>query len=279
MTTRLNIFSVFFLIALIYSSHSLADYPLEIIELKSSVPEEVIPVIKPFINQDGSISGMRNQLIIRTSPDNLREIKQILQQIDVPPRQLMISVRQGGETIDMSQGASADINAMVGNNAKVIVGQPKGDNGIQYRLKQSDTKALGAVTQQIRTLEGRPAFIATGQSVPIKERSRVIVQGRIYDNTSTRYEDATTGFYALPRLQGNRVTLEISPHRREYNSGDRHFETQQASTVVSGRLGEWIQIGGVNSRVDQSRSGISRSHSTQISSDQQIFLRVDEIRP
>ncbi|MCG8426249.1 MAG: hypothetical protein MI754_02695, partial [Chromatiales bacterium] len=114
------------LIGALISTSAWASYPLEIITLTSRPVSEVLPIIKPFISPDGSVSGMQNQLIIRTSPDNLEEIKEILAKIDTPARRLMISVRQGESTNQQRQGISADISTMVGKNAKVIVGQPNG---------------------------------------------------------------------------------------------------------------------------------------------------------
>jgi type II secretory pathway component GspD/PulD (secretin) len=56
--------------------------------------EEVISILRPFVDREGTISGMRDQLIVRTNPSNLRQTKQILARIDTRPRQLMITVRQ-----------------------------------------------------------------------------------------------------------------------------------------------------------------------------------------
>jgi type II secretory pathway component GspD/PulD (secretin) len=55
---------------------------LEVIPLKNSTSEQVINVIRPLLVQGGSISGRNNQLIIKTTPQNLIEIKDILNSID-----------------------------------------------------------------------------------------------------------------------------------------------------------------------------------------------------
>lgn len=86
-----------------------ADYPLEIIQLKSRQVNELIPILRPFIDQDGSIAGMNHQLIIRTSEKNLAEIKKILKRLDQPPVRLMVSVRQsaGGSVRERSTQATS----------------------------------------------------------------------------------------------------------------------------------------------------------------------------
>jgi len=71
--------------------------------------------------------------------------------------------------------------------------------------------------QTLQLLEGNSAFVRTGQSAPVPQRQvlRTIVNGQIVERVidSVEYRDVMTGFYALPRLAGDRVTLEISPQR------------------------------------------------------------------
>jgi hypothetical protein len=44
---------------------------LEIIPLNHSTTDAVVPVIRPLLAPGGSVSGMNNQLIVKTSPANL----------------------------------------------------------------------------------------------------------------------------------------------------------------------------------------------------------------
>src|SRR5262245_32189996 len=70
---------------------------LEVIPLKYRAAEQVIPVLKPLLDPRGSISGMQNQLIIRTTPANLAELRKALASIDAMPRRLIITVRQDAD--------------------------------------------------------------------------------------------------------------------------------------------------------------------------------------
>ena len=67
---------------------------LEVIQLKHRSTNEIIPLIDPFLDKQGALNGMRGKLIIRTTPENLREIKQLLNEIDSAPRRLIITVKQ-----------------------------------------------------------------------------------------------------------------------------------------------------------------------------------------
>jgi hypothetical protein len=73
---------------------------------------------------------------------------------------------------------------------------------------------------------------------------------------TTEYRDANTGFYATPRVSGDVVTLDLSPVQQRFSGppSDRRVATAGITTQVSGRLGEWIRVGGSNSsnRIDTS---------------------------
>src|SRR6478735_9601175 len=78
------------------SAASLGQGAIEVIPLRHRTAEQVIPVLQPLLAPGGALSGQYNQLIVRTSPENLAQIRQVLESIDKPSRRLMISVRFDG---------------------------------------------------------------------------------------------------------------------------------------------------------------------------------------
>ncbi|MGD8910063.1 MAG: hypothetical protein PVI92_12030, partial [Chromatiales bacterium] len=66
---------------------------MQIFDLKGATPREMIPLIKPFVGPDGTVTGMHNQLIIRTSAERMVQVRKILQEFDRAPRRLLIHVR------------------------------------------------------------------------------------------------------------------------------------------------------------------------------------------
>lgn len=263
----------------LFCSSLFADYPLEIIQLKSRATDEMIPILKPFIDKDGSIAGMNDQLIIRTSPGNLAEIKNVLKKLDQPPRRLMILVRQSAAGNTIQRRSQADVNLMIGKHAKVIVGDRSADsNSIQYRIKDTNTRSDRDATHRIQVLEGYPAFIATGQSVPVQEQTTIVNNNTVHQQITTRYRDVTSGFYVVPRLNGEQVSLEISPHMNKRGSVQGQYDIQQAHTTVAGYLGEWIKIGGTNQQLNRNSSGLLRESRTANRDDRSIELLVQEIK-
>jgi hypothetical protein len=87
--------------------------------------------------------------------------------------------------------------------------------------------------------------------------------------------DASNGFYVVPRVNGDYLTLEI--HQRNDRPGMRGgvMITQSADTFVQGRLGEWIDLGGVNTTSNSTHGGLGQSRTTQGSVVQQIGVMVE----
>ena len=82
------------LVCLLAAGIAHAQQQLEIIDLKSRTAEQVLPQLRPFVEPGGTISGMNNQVFIRASEANRRQIRELLGAIDRPPRRLVISVRR-----------------------------------------------------------------------------------------------------------------------------------------------------------------------------------------
>lgn len=266
---------------------------LEVIPLRYRSAQEVIPIIQPMLASEGSVTGMQSQLIVRTTPANLEEIKRILASIDVAPRQLLITVRQDADV--SRQRSSAEISGSVsGERGRVTVPGSRearggnvvlgdGDDRVRANVQESDSTASDRNTQSVRVLEGREAFVSVGQSVPVRERQvrRTVVGGKVVEQVieGTQYRDVTTGFYVIPRIAGDRVTLDVSPQRetlsRQVPGG---VNVQNMTTTVSGRLGEWMEIGGL-SRDAAGRQTVILGRSASATRDsRRVLVKVDEIR-
>lgn len=251
---------------------------LEVIQLKYRNADQVIPMLKPLLAPGGTISGMQNRVIVRTTPANLAELRKVLDMVDNAPRRLLISVRQdsaGSATLD-----EAEVSGSIGNDrARATVpgtGSQQGGtvvikrdgNRVRVRARASQSQSAGTEhnVQTLQVLEGSEAVIQVGQSVP--------TQG----SQSTGYRDVGSGFRVRPRLSGDQVTLEISTQRDSVaDPNAQTFNVQRVDTVVSGRLGEWMELGGVIHSSTQRDSGTASRRSNASSDDRKLFLKVDEM--
>jgi type II secretory pathway component GspD/PulD (secretin) len=265
-----------------------------VIPLHYRTAEEVIPILQPMLDPGGTLSGFRGQLIVRTTPENLVEIKRILASVDAAPRQLQITVRQDAD--GRARRRAADVSGNIGNdNARVIVPPAsrereggrivirEGDSRIRAHVLDSASTLSDRNTQTLRVSEGREAFIQVGQSVPVRGRqvTRTVVGGQVVEQVvdSTEYRDVTTGFFVRPRLFGDRVMLDISP-QRESLSGDVRggVSVQRVVTTVSGRLGEWIEIGGIGHDASGQQAVLLGRASSTASERSRVLVKVDEVR-
>ena len=79
----------------------------------------------------------------------------------------------------------------------------------------------------------------------------------------------------VPRLQGDEVTLEIMQHANRPGQQRGVIRTQSAGTVVRGRLGEWVELGGVDTSNNNREGGLGRSVNSQGSNNQGIQVKVE----
>jgi type II secretory pathway component GspD/PulD (secretin) len=266
---------------------------LEVIPLRYRMAEEVVPIIQPMLAREGSVSSFQGQLVVRTTPANLDEIKRILASLDTAPRQLLITVRQDTD-IDRGKSAAEVSGSIGGEHGRVTVpgsGDPRGgsvvlrdgDDSVRLQALEGSGRQSDRGTQTVRVMEGREAFVRVGQSMPVRERQvqRNVVGGRVVEQTveTTQYHDAATGFYVLPRVSGDRVTLDISPQRETFSRRPQGgVNVQSMVTTVSGRLGEWMEIGGISADANSQQSVLLGRATTTSRSSGRILVKVEEVR-
>jgi type II secretory pathway component GspD/PulD (secretin) len=137
--------------------------------------------------------------------------------------------------------------------------------------------------QSVRVMEGREAFISIGQSVPVRERQvqRTVIGGRVVEQVveGTQYRDVASGFYVLPRLAGDRVTLDVSSQRESLaRRSTGSVNVQSVVTTVSGRLGEWMELGGVGQDATGQQSVLLGRSVTSSRDSRRVLIKVEEVR-
>jgi len=265
------------LLFLLYSQLVSADYPIEVIQLKSRPLEEVLPVVRSLIGADETATGMGNNLVLKAAPGHVQEIRKMLVEIDRPPRRLLITVSKEGDTARSSSGysASADIKAGDGQISINSPGYPVDETRFGVRIHDSSDQRARTMGHKVQALEGRPAFIASGSRIPVHGVDPYYPNRYPYGRRVTQLHDVSSGFYVVPRVHGEHVTLEIQ--QRDDRPGMRRgfINTQSANTAVRGRLGEWISLGGINTSSNNSQGGLGRSIASQGSDMQQIEVLVE----
>jgi len=275
------------LLALTLAAHA-QQTVLEVIDLKYRSADQIVPMLKPLLAPGGTISSLQNRVIVRTTPQNLAELHKVLDAVDTVPKRLVISVRQeaGGTGIT----SEAEVSGSIGTgDARVTVpgsrNRPgdtvvirQGDNVVRGRVQSSQSATTNRDVQTVQVLEGNEATIRIGQSVPIRSSSVTRTPQGTQIAESVEHRDADTGFRVRPRVRGDQVTLEISTRSdAQVNPSSQTLNIQRVDTVVSGRLGEWIEIGGIDQSRPQTDNGSISRRSGSASDDRKVFLKVEKL--
>ncbi|MBS7845565.1 secretin [Pseudomonas fluorescens] len=241
------------LTALLLAASCSAMADTEVVNLSNRTSADLLPVAQNFIGKDGTVSAYGNQLIVNADPgkiQDLRALRALLAQLDTPAKRLLI-------TVDSNE-----------NNQ-----QNSGDS--QTRIISYGTASRDGGIQQIQASEGVPALIQVGQSVPLTT-TQPDAYGR--PQNQTQYRNVTQGFYVTASVTGETVHLAISTNRdRMSQERPDVVNVQSTDTTISGRLGEWIPLAGINRETQADKSSTTRSYSTQGRDDLTVRVKVDTL--
>ncbi|HAG21536.1 MAG TPA: secretin, partial [Pseudomonas sp.] len=185
---------------------------------------------------------------------------------------LLISVDTQDSANSTAGGYRVDGSARAGD-VEFETGRGEIGGRDQVRIIRRSTNSRDGGIQQIQASEGYPALIQVGQSVPLTTHGSD-GYGQIYQQT--QYRDVLRGFYATATVHGDRVQISISSSRDRLAQGRSGVvEVQNADTRVSGRVGEWITVGGIDESASSDQRGTLRRYSTQGSQNLSMRLKVD----
>jgi type II secretory pathway component GspD/PulD (secretin) len=231
-----------------------AQQRLQVIELQHRRAEELLPVLRPLVAPDGSISAMDYKLVVRASEAQIADLRRVAATLDVAARQLLISVRQ--VAADDSRRRSAGVSGSVPGTVRGEVSDQRSRGG-------------GDAVQQVRVLEGSDAVIQVGQSLPYAARTPG-------GGAQVDYQDVLTGFRVRPRLQGSRVELEIRP-QQDTPGPDGSINVRNMASTVSGPLGQWFEIGSAVQQASQRSRGLTRREESSQDSSSRVEVKVEAI--
>lgn len=246
---------------------------LKMITLKHRFAEDLLSVVQPMVGPEGTASATNNILIIRTTPERLAEIEQVVSSLDVASRNIRIEVSHGSGVQRESRQLSASGRGRVGDT-EVVVGRPARRSRAQIEMDQGSSRVNRQSNQFLTVMDGASAFIEVGQSVPYTQQWAVFTQRYAAVQQTTEFHDITTGFEVSPRYIGNEVEVEITPRIATPNArGFIDFET--LSTRIRVKPGEWFDLGGTMQSRDEVSSAILSSGSNIASGNSALMLKVD----
>ncbi len=244
---------------------------VEIIQINNRPAEELKPLLEPLLEPSDQIVANGSSLIVKTQPERLQTITNLIRKLDSPVNNLLISV------IQSRQMTAEQLNAELSGNISIQTTRPNpiGGRGDGYYNQYQGTNRQQN-TQTIRTQDGTAAFIKAGNAYPMTTYQAYATPYGYAPVPSTQYVEASTGFAVTPQLSGKQVTLDVSPWSGR-PSGQGQFQVQEAQTSIRTSLGEWVEIGGVDESSQSSGAGTFAYNNQSGQSRLRILVKVDVV--
>lgn len=253
--------------------------------------QALIPMIEPLYSEQAKITAKNNSLIVKAPPHVLKEITQLLKELDKPLLNLLIEVSSSLEADDHYQQNSIEGRVKTSDSTVISSRAPDKEQpniSVRYAkdgsvIKTTHTRRRSSHsnpdTFRIRALEGTWAFIQTGKKVPYYSSS--YPQRGYYPprQVTTELVDVSSGFEVLPMLNGERVTLKVRPKNQ---SLDRQYtdriNSRSMDTTVTGELGQWIYLGGAINKINEQNSAVFHSSKRYSELDSNYRIKVNIIQ-
>jgi Bacterial type II and III secretion system protein/Bacterial type II/III secretion system short domain len=257
----------------IFSTIISAQTEFKIITLQHRFANDLLPIIEPMVGADGTATGMNNQLILRASPERMREIEATVEMLDAARVNRKITVNSNNNIQTQRDRVEATSKVKAG---KVTVGNDRSaqPNSGNIDIERNSSNTQQSSSQFLNVLDGERAFIRVGQIIPFTQEWLTITRRYVQIERTTDWQEITTGFAVRPRTIGNQVELEITPRIAKLNS-QGYIDFEELTTTIHTQLGNWVDIGGTMQQHDDvSRKilGYQNSASQQKSS---LSIKVD----
>lgn len=237
----------FFAFLFVFSWICKAD-PVAVIEIKYRNAEEVLPMVRSLLSQDGTITMDKrtNSLIISDEENSINKVRTFLEDYDKPIQQVTVQVRF--KEIRSGKGGSVSADGRVSGDGWSVSTGGRTDDGVDVGVRGSKEHRQSDSEYFIRVASGSPAFISTGEEIPYTQRWLYLSRRYARVSKSVVFQTVDTGFDVVPVVMGDRVSIDITP-RISYEVPGREpgvirFTSASTSLLVS--MDEWVTIGGTS---------------------------------
>lgn len=248
----------------------------EVIPLRFTKTDEMIEVVGSLLSARGKLTPVKhmNALVVVDTETAIKEIKDLISQIDIQTPQVSISCKiievssgvmqrmgvqwgftDAGNNFTASQLANSGDGIVADGMHRVTYGMLSAEKfSVAMEYLFEDNKAEIVAQPQITTLNNKEARIFMGQQIPI---NRVDEAG----NTVTEMVNAGTQLIVTPYVSGDgKIMLSLNPKKESYflgAGGVPVINEQSAETNVLVNNGETVVIAGLTSNEQmQIESGI-----------------------
>jgi len=233
-----------------------------VVQLQHRFAGDILPLLTPLLNEGERVTGNDSVLILQASPKRLSDLTDLVTALDTPKKTLKISVRQeraGGDSAirtGLYQAGSDEVRA-------------EGTRTLGNR--QQTTESF------LRVLEGEAALLVIGREVPFTTQMAAVAGRHRGFSRTIEYKSVTTGFWVRPKILGQRIFLEVSPHMMAQGpQGEETLEFQELNTTVELPPGQWVDLGQQLQQADEISSSIMRLQTHNSQGEGRVWIRVDD---
>jgi Bacterial type II/III secretion system short domain len=261
---------------------------IKVLALKHVAAEEIVPVVRDVLEGQGKVSTWDNRLIINASAEEIATIEEVLQQIDLPPTMLLISLRQenrkgqaGTRAILSNPPASGMAGAGV---SEATAGAP--DGAAKNPFSSTGARYLGntaeQTTQTLRLRDGSKGFILMGERVPYVREMLLLARRYAGYGQTVEFQAVNTGFWVRPILERGYATLEIRPHLEGFQRSSSRMmgmpsavQLQELVSTVRVPLGQWVDLGHHLREGDEVSRAILTWRTSNLQQERTVWIKVD----
>lgn len=260
----------FLIVALLFSTLSLADPKIETIQLNHRLAAELLPEVQSFLPEGIPARAFNNFIIIKAETTVINEIKQLINKLDTPLQRLKINILRTDNRLSERQLAQTSADNFISEN----------DMSGSLSITRWSTKDAKKKDQyyQVQGIADRPILIMMGQKIPQKEQYLALLpHGGIAIQSSTRYINIDNGFQAVARILPNHhVSVDIHPIFGQFSSQNGTIEQSEIISTISGPVDAWLELGQINNSKNTEKRGATRYHSHR-QVQQFVYIKIDAV--
>lgn len=253
---------------------------IKVMAVKHVAAEEILPVVRDVLEGQGKVSVWDNRLIINASPEEIATIEEVLQQIDLPPTMLRISVRQKERKGQAGNRAVLSSPPVTGMASPSVPASPIGAMTSPGARRFGNTAEQ--TTQTLRIRDGSKGFILMGEMVPYVREMLLLARRYAGYGQTVEFQAVNTGFWVRPILERGYATLEIRPHLEGFQRSSARMmgmpspvKLQELISTVRVPLGKWVDLGHHLREGDEVSRAILTWRTSNLHQEQTIWIKVD----
>jgi len=206
-----------------------------------------MPALHPhLVGRPVSISASGNRLLLHGPTRDLGVLIDLITAIDVPVQMLWVTLTRdpSGVVSDMDSGSNAirrETRLGTGSSPRWDPAEDGYTVSRRWGTRVEDTNRILVREGDWASIEVRALSDGLGLGAQVQASRRV----EIFVPELTRPDPAREGGLRIrPQLTGDRVTLEVDFYGSIEDPWSGEPRMQARQTVLTGRLGDWIPLGG-----------------------------------